>query len=123
MSIRRLLICIVLAASTPVAADDNWPQFRGASASGVSPIAGPLQWNVPASRNVRWKVPIAGLGHSSPVIWGNRVFITTAVPVEGGDERLKTGLYGDIGPVEETAEYRWLVLCFDKTTGTKTWER
>src|SRR5688572_33454001 len=110
MSIRRLLISIALAASTPVATDDNWPQFRGAGASGISPIAGPLQWDVPASRNVRWKVPVPGLGHSSPVIWGDRVFVTTAVPVEGGVERLKTGLYGDIDPINYTDVLLWIIL-------------
>ena len=123
MSIRGLLISIVLAISTLARADDNWPQFRGAGASGVSPTAGPLQWDVPASKNVRWKIPIPGLGHSAPVIWDDRVFLTTAIAVQGGDDRLKTGLYGDIAPVEEQAEYRWLVLCFDKATGAKIWER
>lgn len=69
------------------------------------------------------EIPVPGLGHSSPVIWGDRVFLTTAVPVQGGDEHLKTGLYGDIESVEENAEYRWLVLCFDKATGKQLWER
>src|SRR5687768_4952473 len=102
MSIRLPWMCIVLllslsavTAAAAAAADENWPQFRGAGAAGVSEAAGPLQWDVAASKNVRWKVPIPGLGHSSPVIWGGRIFITTAVPVEGGDEQLKTGLYGD----------------------------
>jgi outer membrane protein assembly factor BamB len=123
MSIRGLVIFIVLAASSWSTADDNWPQFRGPGASGLGQTAGPVHWDVNASKNIRWKVPVPGLGHSSPVIWGDRIFLTSAVPIEGGDQRLKTGLYGDVEPVEEKAEYRWLVLCFDKATGKVLWER
>jgi outer membrane protein assembly factor BamB len=104
-------------------AADNWPQFRGPGASGVSATPGPLKWDVATSKNVRWKTAVPGLGHCSPVVWGDRVFLTTAIPLNQGDERLKTGLYGDIAPVNEQAEYRWLVLCFDKATGKKLWER
>src|SRR5688572_19479755 len=101
MSIRSLVIFIVLVASAvapavAIAADENWPQFRGPAASGISPTAGPLEWDVKTPKNVRWKTAVPGLGHSSPVVWGDRIFLTTAVPVEGGDESLKTGLYGDI---------------------------
>src|SRR5688572_12239159 len=124
MSIRPLVIFIVLVASSVApAADENWPQFRGPAAGGVSPTAGPVEWDVKTSKNVRWKTAVPGLSHSSPVVWGDRVFITTAVPVERGDQTLKTGLYGDIGSVKESAEYRWLVLCFDKNTGKQLWER
>jgi outer membrane protein assembly factor BamB len=124
MSIRVLVISIVLAASAAwCAAEENWPQFRGPHASGVSPNAGPVQWDVKGSKNVRWKVPVPGLGHSSPVVWGDRIFLTTAVPVEPADQELKTGLYGDIGSVKESAEYRWLVLCFEKASGKQLWER
>ena len=124
MSIRLLVISMVLATSAAwCTATENWPQFRGPGASGVSPTTCPVKWDVKTSENVRWKTPVPGMGHSSPVIWEDRLFITTAVPVEGGDQTLKTGLYGDIGSVNESAEYRWLVLCFDKNTGKQLWER
>lgn len=125
MSIRWLIILIAFVGPTWAwAADEDWPQFRGAGASGVSPTMAPVKWDVKEGKSIRWKTPIAGLGHASPVVWGERVYLTTAVPDDGGgDQRLKTGLYGDIEPVEEKAEYRWLVLCFDKATGKQIWER
>lgn len=124
MTMRWLMVMVLLAAPAwGRAAEENWPQFRGAGASGVSPTTGPVKWDVKDSKSIRWKVSVAGMGHSSPVVWGDRVFLTTVVPVKGGDERLKTGLYGDIEPVEDKAEYRWLVLCFDKASGKPLWER
>jgi outer membrane protein assembly factor BamB len=101
----------------------NWASFRGPSASGVAdgqPTA--TTWDVGANRNVKWKAPVAGLGLSSPVIFGDRVFITTAVK-EGEDQKLKVGLYGDIAPVKDDAVMLWKVLCLDKNTGKVLWER
>jgi outer membrane protein assembly factor BamB len=123
MTIRCLFLCVLSALPGALRADENWPQFRGLQASGLSEAAGPVQWDIEQQKNLRWKVPVAGLGHSAPVIWGDRIFLTTAVPVKGGDEGLRTGLYGDIAAVIDDAEYRWLVLCFDKTTGKQLWER
>ena len=110
-------------AAAAAAATANWPQFRGPAASGVGSVDGPIKWGVESGENVRWRVPVPGLGHSSPVVWGDRVFLTTAVPVGANEQPLKTGLYGDIAPVREDGEYRWLVLCFDKATGRLLWER
>jgi outer membrane protein assembly factor BamB len=120
---RNLAVACITSLFCAASSSANWPQFRGSGASGSDPKPGPVEWDVSTSKGIRWKVPVPGLGHSCPVIWGDRVFLTTAVPVAAGDERLKTGLYGDIGPVEENAEYRWLVLCFDKATGKQLWER
>src|SRR5262245_49409744 len=92
----------------------NWTSFRGPDASGVAEgAAAPATWNVEDGKNVRWKVAIPGMGHSSPVIWGNRLFITSAVR-SGGEGVLKPGLYGDIAPVEDTSEHRWQLYCLDK---------
>ena len=58
----------------------NWPQFRGPDATGVADGQHPpITWDVKAGTNVQWKTPIPGLGHSCPVVWGDRVFLTTAV--------------------------------------------
>ncbi len=74
----------------------NWPSFRGPDASGVAEgFAAPTTWNVERKKNVRWKTPIPGLGHSSPIVWGDRVFVTTALSGKTIPQ-LKTGLYGDI---------------------------
>lgn len=105
--------------------DGNWPQFRGTNALGVGRGPGPVEWDVAAGKNVKWKVALPGLAHSAPVIWGDRIFLTAAVPVaaDAGDQQLKTGLYGDIAAVQENNEYRFLVLCLDKATGKVVWER
>jgi len=115
---------MALALSRPGAAGRNdWPSFRGEQAAGVSdgtPL--PAEWNVPASKNVRWKTPIPGLGHSSPVIWGNRLFVSTAV---SGTDRpeLKVGLYGDIGSVNDPSVHRWLIYALDTGSGKVLWEK
>ncbi len=101
----------------------NWPSFRGPHASGVAEgFKTPQRWSVPKGQNIRWKVPVAGLGHSGPIVWKDRIFLTTAVQAKGQAE-LKPGLYGDIAPVEADTINRWLVYCFDRTTGKLLWER
>src|SRR5579863_7429799 len=82
------------------AADSNWPQFRGPAANGGGEGAPPIEWNGESGKNIVWKAEIPGLGHSSPIIWGDRIFLTSAV-AEKGESNLKTGLYGDIQPVKE----------------------
>ena len=69
---------LVVLCSLAAAAEDNWPQFRGPRGDGTSDATGlPTKWS--ETQNVKWKTPIPGLAHSSPVVWGDRVFITTAV--------------------------------------------
>lgn len=103
--------------------DVNWPSFRGAQAGGVAEgFVTPTTWNVDEKKNLLWKTPVPGLGHSSPIVWGNRVFLTTAI--SGRDKpELKVGLYGDIAPVEDDTTHRWKVYCFDKKTGKVVWEK
>ena len=101
----------------------HWPTFRGPNASGIAEgFPSPTKWNVPAGENVKWKTPIAGLGHSSPVIWGNNLFITTAKG-EQTNTKLKVGLYGDIKSVEDDTSHQWTVYCLNKQTGKILWEQ
>lgn len=96
----------------------NWPSFRGPQASGVAEGGRtPETWSSP-----KWKTPVPGLGHSSPVIWGEKLFITTAVSKKG-DEPLKLGLYGDIGSVAENPEHSWQVWCLSKREGKVLWHQ
>ncbi|MBL8220105.1 MAG: PQQ-binding-like beta-propeller repeat protein, partial [Bryobacterales bacterium] len=81
--------------SAAFAADHNWPQFRGLDANGTGSGTPPLEWNGESGKNVLWKAPIPGLGYSSPVIWGDRIYLTSAVPAAGGAAAVKLGLYGD----------------------------
>ena len=88
----------------------DWPSFRGVRASGVAEgFKTPTTWNVEESKGVAWKTPIPGLGHSSPVIWQDRVCVTTALSGKA-DAELKVGLYGDITPVDDTTEHEYLSL-------------
>jgi outer membrane protein assembly factor BamB len=101
---------------------DNWPQFRGPAAAGVA--EGPTlpdKWS--ATENVVWKATIPGRGWSCPIVWGDRVFVTTAVS-EGTTEPVKKGLYfGGDRHKASPAVHRWLVLCLDRSTGDIVWQR
>jgi outer membrane protein assembly factor BamB len=101
----------------------DWPQFRGVGASGVADGQfPPTSWDVKTGRNVRWKTPIPGLGHSCPVIVGDRVYVTTAV---SGDPKatLKPGQYGNVDSVMDNTEHTWKVICLDKQTGRILWDQ
>jgi len=115
-----LALVTVAAAADP---DGHWPSFRGPAASGVADgHATPTTWNVKAGENIQWKTPIPGLGLSSPVVWGDRVFVTTAISGKA-KPKLKVGLYGDIEPVRDNTVHRYVVYCLDRTSGKILWER
>src|SRR5687768_7257554 len=93
-----LLAATLVAADTPRAGID-WPSFRGPGARGVAEGApAPTTWDVPANKNVKWRVAVPGLAHSSPVVWGNQVCTASAVSGQPSPE-LKVGLYGNIESV------------------------
>ena len=122
MPIRRLLILTLLCASSIIAnAQDRWPQFRGAQSIGVAEDpALPDKWS--ATENVAWKTDIAGIGWSSPIVWGNQIFLTSVINT-GDTEPPKKGLYfGGERPVPP-AEHRWMVYAVDFRTGKVMWER
>jgi outer membrane protein assembly factor BamB len=101
----------------------QWPQYRGYMAGGViDGVNLPDTWNVPEGTNVKWKVGVPGLGISCPVIWGNNLFITTAISSQD-NSGFRTGIYGDVAPVNDTSEHEWKVLCYDKISGNLNWER
>lgn len=101
----------------------NWPSFRGQYAKGIAgDYSTPVSWDIDTSKNIKWKTPIPGLAHSSPVIWEDRVIVTTAVG-EKGDPELKVGLYGNVESAEDGAVHQWKVYCLDKKTGRILWEK
>ena len=122
-----LLVATLAAAVSGVSAqetdgDTNWPQFRGVQAGGIAEGAEtPVHWNAETGENILWKTPIPGLGHSSPIVWGDLVCMTTAVSGSDDEDVLKVGLYGDIAPVVDDRPWRWEVRCLDKTTGAERW--
>ena len=105
-----------------------WPAFRGAGASGNGDGQGAVvEWDVATKQNIKWTTPIPGLSHSSPIIWGDRVFVTTAISL-AGDQTFLTrasgrGLTDRVRPVTDRSEHVWKVYCLDKANGMVLWER
>lgn len=128
---RLILLSVVVVGSATLTAqrdgraDAGWPHWRGPSHTGVAPGAAPTQWS--DTTNVAWKVAIPGRGHSSPIVWGDRVFVTTAVPTDrpiaapaeptGGRGRRGTGGGEGVG------EHRFEVLAFDRASGKVAWRQ
>ena len=119
---RLTLSFILVAVLATTASAQNWPQFRGPNATGVLESPGqPVKWDATTSQGVRWKLEIPGLAHSSPVIWGNKIFVTTAV--NSVKDETRYGLFGDVAPVKEDPKHTWKVYAIDKNTGQILWER
>lgn len=101
----------------------NWPSFRGPDGTGVADgQQPPVTWNLKTGENVRWKTAIPGLGHSCPVIWGNRIFITTAISGDP-DPKIRIGNYGDVESVNDRTKHTWQVFCLDRDSGQILWKR
>ncbi|MCH5373245.1 MAG: hypothetical protein JJ992_04670, partial [Planctomycetes bacterium] len=102
---------------------ENWPQFRGIRTDGVTTSSCPKVWD--SSKNVRWKTPIAGEGWSCPVVWGDSVFLTTAVPMDRSSKSSQPESYRGGGGRQRSdltkAEYRWELICLDTGTGKIRW--
>ena len=107
-------------------AAENWPAFRGLDSRGLAEGSVATSWNADPSqgplRNIRWSVPIPGLAHSSPIIWGDQVFVTSAVSAKGSAP-LKVGLYGSGDSADDNGSQRWVVYAIDKKSGKILWER
>lgn len=102
---------------------NQWPSFRGPFAKGFIENAEPVtQWNLETGENIIWQTKIPGLGHSCPVIWNDKMFITTAIS-GSGEDYLKVGLYGDGDAVEDNSLHEFKVFCLDKNTGEILWEK
>jgi outer membrane protein assembly factor BamB len=98
-----------------------WPMFRGPGSSGVADGQGaPASWDVEKGKGVRFKTPIPGLALSSPVIWGDRIYLTTVVAVEG-DPEFNNDKYGDLTPVEDKSEMSFRTYALD-TQGKVLWQ-
>ena len=113
---------VAVAACAPAAAgEERWPQFRGPGALGVSQQSGlPETWS--STENVAWVTGVEGFGWSSPIVWGDTVFLTTVVST-GDVEAPLGGLYvgGERGAPSD--EHRWIVLAIDVSTGAVRWRR
>jgi outer membrane protein assembly factor BamB len=101
----------------------SWPSFRGPRASGIAEGQNlPDRWDGAKGENILWRTPIPGLAHSSPVVWGNRIFVTSAVSSNPA-ATFRPGLYGDGDASDDRSVQRWTIFAIDKTTGKTLWER
>jgi outer membrane protein assembly factor BamB len=99
----------------------QWPQFRGPGATGVAEGAAlPDTWST--TQNVKWKTAIPGQGWSSPIAWGDRIFLTSAIAV-GEIETPRRGLYFQGERPTPTVEHRYVVYAIDFATGRIAWQR
>lgn len=132
MSVRPMLACILSLtacfAATPLAAQENWPQWRGPLANGVSPDADPpLKWS--EKENIRWKVKLPGRGTATPVIWGSQIFIQTAIPTGKpgtssgpAPAEVPQGMRGMSTP-RPAEVYQFVLMCIDRQTGKTLWQQ
>ena len=108
---------------TVKASNGNWPSFRGLAASGVADGQNiPDRWDTKSGENVLWRTPIPGLAHSSPIVWGNRVYVTTAISTDP-KATFRPGLYGDGDASKDRTVHRWMLYALDKKTGKIVWEK
>src|SRR5262245_4635505 len=103
---------------------DSWPHWRGPQCNGVAPRADPpVTWN--ASKNLKWKAPLSGRGSSTPIVWGDQVFILTAVPTErvaNATEIPRPDPRFEKKTTPPVCYYRFVVMSFDRQTGKLQWQ-
>lgn len=104
-------------------ATGSWPSFRGTEATGIAEHQNlPDTWDGKSGANILWHTPLPGLGHSSPVVWGNTIFVSTAVS-SVANASFKPGLYGDGDASDDRSPQKWELLAVDKRTGAVKWTR
>ena len=116
----KCLILVVLFLSSITINAQNWPSFRGPNASGVAEGTNPpITWDLEKSQNVLWKTSIPGLSHSSPIVWGNNIFVITAIssdanPIFKAKDR-------GIGLANDDVRHTWMIFALDKRNGRVLW--
>lgn len=119
----RTTIALLIATTALWAADNDWARWRGPTENGMARGDAPTQWG--DAKNVAWRTPVPGRGFSSPVIWGDKIFVTTAVPTgtpgaAPADSQPRSRAGGGTGA---GIEHKFVVLCLDRNTGKVIWER
>jgi outer membrane protein assembly factor BamB len=123
-----MLSSLVFVSSAAASGNASWPQWRGPSGQGTSDEKNlPTEWST--TKNIKWKTPIAGRGHSSPIVWGNKIFLTTAI--EGalvpGAKAVKhmypEGEFLHPDSVGADHKHQFKVICINRETGKILWEQ
>jgi hypothetical protein len=113
------VLLVLMALMQSSAHEPEWPQFRGPGANGVSEVRGaPLQWS--STEHLVWKADVPGLGWSSPVVAGKKIFLTSVLR-DGGDEEPQMGLY--LGKSRPGTSRHWDALCYDLDSGRLLWQQ
>jgi outer membrane protein assembly factor BamB len=111
------LLCWTISLHASVSDPRNWAQWRGPDMTGVSRTAKPpIEWS--ETKNIKWKVQIPGRGSSSPVVWNDRVFVLTAIPVGVSGE----AQHAPRGALPQRGVHQYKVLALDRKTGKTVWE-
>jgi outer membrane protein assembly factor BamB len=129
MTRRAFVLSAAVAAVASVGAHAaNWPQWRGPGGQGISDEQQiPLDWS--STRNLAWKTPVAGQGHSQPIVWDNRVFLTSdiegppALGHKAPEHRIEGEIFKHPDSVGSDRQHRLNLLAFDLATGKQLWER
>ena len=123
MNLRRTTTALAFGLSlcAPAAHTQNWPGFRGPNGSGIAAGPLPTTWDGEKSSNILWKTPLPGLGHSSPVVWGDRIFVTLAISSAANPNHNPKD--DDIEPSNDLSAHEWRVVSLDKRSGRILWSR
>jgi outer membrane protein assembly factor BamB len=98
----------------------NWPAFRGSNSSGVAEGKNTqVSWSVESGKNIIWKTQIPGLSHASPIVWGNRVFVITAISSDAKTDFVAKDRGIDLA--DDSVKYTWKIYCLDKSSGQILW--
>jgi outer membrane protein assembly factor BamB len=101
----------------------SWPSFRGPQAAGFADEQDlPDSWNVKTGENIQWRTSVPGLGHSSPIVWGNRLFVTSAISSRAG-ATFKTGPYNGADASDDTSSHQWVLYALDTASGRIVWQK
>jgi outer membrane protein assembly factor BamB len=123
-AIHRLILFVVLSFAVPVNAQStnasHWPQWRGPDLNGMARSDAPTKWS--DTENIKWKAVIPGRGFSTPVVWGDRIFLTTAVPTGKTGNAPSDGRNPN-GGGGANQEQQFTVICLDKKTGKTIWQK
>lgn len=121
MTLHAFALLLALLPDPPGSGD--WPGWRGPGASGVGDGSPPVEWS--ETKNVRWKASLPGKGLASPIVWGERVFVTSAVPTGKAFEGQPAALTrrNDPSIYQPIEEQQFVVLCFERASGKELWRR
>jgi outer membrane protein assembly factor BamB len=124
--LRHSTVLALLISSPFATANDNWPHWRGPTVNGVADASAtpPLKWNT--ETNVKWKVPLPGRGSATPIVWGDRLYVVTAIKTDREatpEEMPKPDPRFQTRTKPPTHFYKFDVLCLDRNTGKIIWQK